>query len=156
MRRSSPPPHSGHSVLKQSPAPSISCLHLLWALLVKGEDFLAMTAWSPIPAWGPPHSGSPLHHTLPSRGPGLWGQGSVGRSVDTGQGCTLGWGSHLRAAVCLEPHLKAHPPTPSSTSDALGSAPALPGPPAPPETTAEGRGRCLPPPLTRRRLSSGR
>ena len=53
MRRSSPSPHSGHSVLKQSPAPSLSCLHLLWALLVKGEDFLAMTAWSPIPAWGP-------------------------------------------------------------------------------------------------------
>ena len=52
VRRSFPPPHSGPSVLKQSPAPSISRLHLLWALLAEGEDFLAVTAWSPIQPGG--------------------------------------------------------------------------------------------------------
>lgn len=52
MRHSFPPPHSRPSVLKQNPAPSISCLHLLWALLEEGEDFLAVTAWSPIQPGG--------------------------------------------------------------------------------------------------------
>lgn len=48
-----PSPTFWTSVPKQSPAPSISCLYLLWALLGKGEDFPTKTAWSPIPAWGP-------------------------------------------------------------------------------------------------------
>lgn len=68
-----------------------------------------------------PHSGSPLHHTLPSRGPGALGAGVHGEGADTGRGLHVGLEClTLRAAVCLAP-----PPTPtSSAGDAPGPAQA--------------------------------
>lgn len=103
-----------------------------------------------------PHSGSPLYHTLPSRGPRALGSGVHG------EGCGHWAGLHVELGVspagsCVpgassNPHLCRGHPRSSTSSPGAG----LLEPPAPPEMTAEGRGCCLPPPPTRRRLSSGR
>lgn len=100
---------------------------------------------------GPPHSRSPLHHTLTSQGPGLSeAGGSMGSGAQTSGRCLT-----MRAAMCLGPHLDVPLPTPTSTWDAPGPVPALLGPGVP-ETTSEGPGCRLPLPPTRRRRGNPR